>query len=189
MSTFLKDIKKLSDESLMEHFQNGSHQAFSALYQRYNQRLLYFMYRLVQQDEALAQDMLHDIFTRLVERPELFDTTRNFKSWIFTVAANECKKQYRKERTVQLDGIELSESEMLAFDKLEMVSFKGALQKELEKLTYEHRCTFILRYQEKLSLHEISEIMDCPKGTVKSRIYYSLKILSQRLAIYNPLKK
>lgn len=186
----MKDIKTRTDESLMEHFQNGSSQAFGELYQRYSQRLLYFMYRMLHQDEALAQDKLHDVFTRIVERPEVFNTKRNFKSWIFTVAANECRKHYRKEATVELDkDIEQCEPALLAFEKMELASFKGAFHKELKSLSYDHRCTFVLRFQEKLSLQEISVIMNCPKGTVKSRIYYSVKILSERLAIYNPLNK
>ena len=186
----MKDIKSQTDESLMSHFANGSHQAFGEIYQRYAQRLLYFMYRMLQQDEALAQDKLHDVFARIVERPSLFDNSRNFKSWIFTVAANECRKHYRVHQTIELDeSINLCENELLVFDKMEQSSFRTALYQELSNLSYEHRCVFVLRYQEKLSIKEIGQIMDCPAGTVKSRIYYSIKILSDKLAIYNPLKK
>ena len=190
MHSFLKDIKTLSDERLMEHFQNGSMQAFSEVYNRYSQRLLYFMYRLLRQDEALAQDKLHDIFTRLIEQSTSFDISRTFKPWIFAVAANECRKHYRTQQVVHLDEeFDLTESELLPFDKMEQANFRSALYKELDALSYEHRCTFVLRYQEKLSVAEIAQIMDCPLGTVKSRIYYSVKVLSEKLAIYNPLKK
>lgn len=174
----------------MEHFQNGSMQAFSEVYNRYSKRLLYFMYRLLQQDEPLAQDKLHDIFTRLIEKPTAFNKDKVFKPWIFAVAANECRKHYRMEKFVYLEEEHnFEETSLLPFDKMEQASFRSALYKELAVLSYEQRCTFVLRYQEKLSVVEIAEIMNCPAGTVKSRIYYSVKILSEKLAIYNPLKK
>ncbi len=174
----------------MKHFQNGSMQAFSEIYARYSQRLLYFMYRLLNQDEALAQDKLHDVFARLIEKPMSFDANRTFKPWIFTVVANECRKHFRKKPMSYLEEeVDIEEETLLPFDKMEQAHFRNALYKELGKLSYEHRCTFVLRYQEKLSVVEIGTIMNCPEGTVKSRIHYSIKILSKKLAVYNPLKK
>jgi len=169
-------------------YQEGDSAAFNSLYHRYSKRLLYFMYRLLNQDQAAAEDVLHDVFLMIAERPKLFNTDKSFKPWVFAVSANACKKRFR-----QPDFVELAEphfeplSENLAFfDSLDHPQFKTALKKELQLLKYEHRCTFILRYQERLSIKEISSIMECNEGTVKSRVHYTIKRLANQLAVFNP---
>ena len=181
--------KTKSDEALMLLFQEGNQRAFDEVYHRYSKRLLHFMFRMVNNDEALAQDLLHDIFMRLVQQPNRFDTSRNFKSWIFTVAANECYKHHRKRGIVE--QVDVLEMDFPILDTnphdLDQKTFRRALRKELEQLSYDHRCTFILRFQEGLSVKEVSDIMDCSEGTVKSRSHHCLKNLSVKLAMYNPI--
>lgn len=185
--SFFNRYKNKSDEALMLLFQEGNQRAFDEIYLRYSKRLLHFMFRMVNNDEALAQDLLHDVFTRLVQRPESFDANRNVKSWIFTVAANECHKSYRRQSTTDInEELEIESMESHIID-LDQKTFRRALRKELEQLSYEHRCTFILRFQEGLSVREVSEIMDCTEGTVKSRSHHCLKNLSVKLAAYNPI--
>ena len=186
MSLFSRHKNK-SDEALMLLLQEGNKRAFDEIYNRYSKRLLHFMFRMLNNNEALAQDLLHDVFTRILQQPNRFDASRNFKSWIFTVAANECHKSYRRPSTSSVDDdIEVLSIEPEIID-LDQKTFRRALRKELSKLSYEHRCTFILRFQEGLSVNEVSEIMDCSVGTVKSRSHHCLKKLSVKLAAYNPI--
>ncbi len=147
------------------------------------------MYRLLGNNEPLAQDLLHDLFEKLVEKPNQFDASRNFKAWIFTVAANACRKEYRHKPLLDIDeqSEEIEYDYRSVMDKLDHAHFGRALKKELQNLSYEHRCTFVLRFQEKLSVKEIGQVMDCPEGTVKSRIFHSTKILANRLAVFNPI--
>ncbi|MFT5725656.1 MAG: RNA polymerase sigma-70 factor (ECF subfamily) [Bacteroidia bacterium] len=180
----------MSDEALMDHFKDGSKKAFNLLYERYSQQLLRTMYHLLNQNEDLAQDLLHDVFVRLIENPEKFDSSRKFKSWIYTVVTNECKKQYRKTATLSIDDVNgqdiLDNSSILR--NINNVQFKKMLDVELKQLTFEHRSCFVLRYEENLSVKEISQISDCAEGTVKSRLHYTLKQLSSKLAIFNPIE-
>ena len=92
---FFSTYKNKSDEELMERFQGGDHTAFETLYRRYSKRLLHFVYRMLNHDEPRAQDVLQEVFTRIVEQPMRFDTSRSFKPWIFTVTANACRKEFR----------------------------------------------------------------------------------------------
>ena len=57
---------------------------------------------------------------------------------------------------------------------------------ELEKLSTDQRAAFLLRFQEELSITQISAIMGCPAGTVKSRLFYACKKLSHLLEEFNP---
>ncbi len=174
----------------MEQFISGSNGALEELYYRYSKRLLGFLYRMLNNNEQLAQDKLHDIFTKIIENPSAFDTNRNFKFWLFAVAANECKKHYRKSSLAEddIENVEIGE-ESKTIDKIHYTHFSHELKSKLDLLSYEHRCTFTLRFQEKMSVNEISKIMDCPKGTVKSRIHHSTKQLAKTLHIFNPNKE
>lgn len=173
----------------MELFQAGDSHAFDELYRRHSQALLRFMYRMLNHNEPLAQDLLHDVFMKLIDQPMRFDISGNFKSWIFTVAANECRKQFRQVPTDELSdhSSALPIDQDTIIEKLEHEAFKHALRKELQALSYDHRCTFILRFQEKLDVRSISEIMQCSEGTVKSRTHYCLKHLAHKLAAYNTI--
>ncbi len=174
----------------MVQFHKGQRSAFDEIYRRYSSLLLTLMYRLLNQDRELAHDLLHDIFIRLIENPNKFDPNKRFKPWIYAVATNECMKQYRKKSTSRLDEFQentfAEDPEILM--KLNDIHFNKSLKKSLSDLTFEHRCCFVLRYQEKLSIREISEVIDCPEGTVKSRIHYAIRLLSQKLSMFNPNK-
>lgn len=171
-------------------FQNGDSAAFDYLYIRYNKRLLHFAFRMLNNNLELAEDILQDVFMKIAEKPFLFHVEREFKPWVFAIAANACKQQYRKPVTLSVEdeNLDVNYDQLKTPDQLDFAAFKIALKQELQVLTYEHRCTFILRFQENLSIKEISEIMECNEGTVKSRIHYTLKKLAFQLAEFNPLK-
>ena len=172
----------------MRAFQNGKASAFDEIYRRYSKRILHFMYRMLHNDEERAQDLLQDLFVKILERPERFDASRNFKSWVFTVAANLCRNEARHPSFLQIEDEPLPQAQ---FDQLisrvDNKIFKRHLKQELNLLSYEHKSVFILRFQEKLSIKEIAEVMDCSPGTVKSRIHYAVKKLAEKLEMFNPI--
>ena len=63
----------------MTRVQQSDELAFNEIYQRYSQRILRYMYRMLRQDEAKANDFLQDVFLKIVSAPEKFDTSKNFK--------------------------------------------------------------------------------------------------------------
>ena len=76
----MKNYKNHTDEELMSFIQKGKEAAFNELYARYSNRLLHFMYRMLGQDEARAQDFLQDLFLKIVNDPSKFDLQKNFKT-------------------------------------------------------------------------------------------------------------
>jgi len=74
-------------------------------------------------------------------------------------------------------------------NNLDQQIFNEALFKELDKMDYLKKETFVLRYMDDLSIKEISNVMDCSEGTVKSRLFYTLKKLSPKLSAFNPFEK
>ncbi len=173
----------------MKHIQQRKPEAFNEMHRRYSKRLLHFFYRMLNHDEARAQDLLQDLFLKLVEAPEKFDTSRSFKPWVFTVAANLARKEFRQPISQELKEDYMSSGENLVdglIGPIDTKIFKKHLRKELLELSYEHRTVFILRHQEKLSLQEIADVMDCSLGTVKSRLFNANKKLAGKLKIFKP---
>ncbi len=179
----------------MEFIQQKNTSAFNELYARYSQKLLLYFYRALRGDQDKAQDFLQDIFLKIVEKPELFDSHRSFSTWIFTVAYNVCKNEYRRLGVREIIQSNANMDEVSAnFDtehhpteqKLDQIIFQKALFDELEKLDDGHRSAFLLRYQQNLSVKEIGEILGCSEGTIKSRLYYTTKKLALKLKAFNP---
>ncbi len=178
-----------ADEDLMRLIAQGTSGAFDVLYERYARRLLYYFYRMLGQDEEKAQDFLHDLFLKIVERPHLFSAERRFSTWVFSVAHNMCKNEYRRlqvRRTEPLDIDDLPMHSDPLPETIDRKAFAAMLDVELEELSEEHRTVFLLRYRENFSLREISDVLQCPEGTVKSRLFYALRRLAVRLKSFNP---
>lgn len=189
MKRLQTDYTGYSDEELMRAVGRGDVPAFDVLYHRYSKRLLYYFYKMLGQDEEKAQDFLHDLLLKIVERPELFSPEKRFSTWVFSVAHNMCKNEYRRLSIRQTEDIEPDD---LAFDvdsipeSIDRKQFADMLALELEGLSEEHRTVFLLRYRESFSMREISDVLQCPEGTVKSRLFYAVRRLATRLKKFNP---
>ncbi len=177
-------LRKYSDEALMDLIQKGSVGAFDELYLRYSQKLLATMYRMVG-DKARAQDLLHDVFLLVIENPQKFDTTKNFKSWIYTVALNACRKSFRGPKVVDIQQLTHVEAGgRSAIEQLTNSGIKSAMESALNALSIEHKEVFVLHHQQGLSIKEIAQIVQCAEGTVKSRLFSCRKQLAQKLKLY-----
>ena len=162
----------------------GDHRAFSVLYDRYSGRMKAFFLRMLWQEEELAEDQVHDLFAKLIERPELFKEGFAFEPWIFRIAINMCKNMYRKRQFEQeylshlkSEGIELSTVDQ----KLDMEVKKDALARALELLDEERKELFLLRYQQEMSIKDLAVHFDTSEGTIKSRLFYIKKSLTEVL--------
>jgi RNA polymerase sigma-70 factor (ECF subfamily) len=188
---FLKqDYKKRSDEELMAMVLNKNELAFGELYYRYSKKMFSYFYRMLYHDRDKARDFLQDLFLKLIEKPESFDPARHFSPWFYSIATNMCKNEYRKikirnEHSAPQTFSDISVNTNI-YDELDLKSFIGELYLFLEDMDDDHRSAFLLRYGNNLSVKEIADILDCPEGTVKSRLFYTMKYLSERLNVYKP---
>jgi RNA polymerase sigma-70 factor (ECF subfamily) len=183
-----------SDEVLMDFIMKGEVQAFDELYARYSKRLLVYFTRMLSFDKTIAEDALQDLFLKIAEVPERFDKSRSFKTWIFSVASNQCKNYYRHKKIVSESAEEIKymnehlndEAFIKAASKMDAVLFRTMLDEVLNSIAVEKKEAFILKYQEEKTIAEIAWIQDCPEGSVKSRLHYTLKILEEKLHLFKP---
>lgn len=185
----MTNLKDTTDEQLMLSLQKGDESAFTILYDRYSNRILYFMFKMLRNDEAKAQDFTQDVFIKVIEKAHQFDPDKSFKTWIFTVAANHCKNYFRSnQQMLDIDSPTISIANLDSVeDNYDQSEFRKKLNIEVDKMSCNFKVTFILRYFEGLKLKEIAEIMDCPVGTVKSRLNHVTQVLAKRLKAYQVL--
>ncbi len=192
MQLFKPKYNFLTDEELMKALSKGDHRAFDELYKRFYAQLLGYFKNMLWGDREKAEDMVHDIFAKIIKNPDYFDTNRSFRTWLFSVASNMCKNEYKKQavRKNTSTGVEdyrsiSSSTNVLA--EVQDIQFQQAFEENLAKMDEKHREVFALRHLEGLSMKEIAEVMEINEGTVKSRLFYATKFLAEKLKVYNPV--
>lgn len=184
--------KAFTDEELMQLIAKGDGMAFEELYDRYSKPMVNYFCRMLWKDREKAQDFMQDLFTKIVNRPDQYDSSRNFKTWLYSIANNMCKNEYRKQE-VRKNTVKMTHENIKVYDEspeksrlMDAEVFNEMLDKELEELEEVQRSTFLMRFKMDLSIKEIAEIHQCSEGTVKSRIFYTLKKLSEKLKMFDP---
>ena len=190
MRLLKKDYSKYTDEDLMRSYTEGDKVAFEHIYARYESFMVNFFYRKLWSDRIKAEDFAHDLFTKIIDKPDSFDLSRNFKTWLFSVANNMCKNEYKKQEVRKNtgydvpEGVEAHDETMLPDKTVDRNNFNEQLKIELIKLNDKHREVFELRHFEGLSLNEIAETLEINAGTVKSRLHHATKTLAEKLTVF-----
>ena len=186
--------KQQSDEQLMvqlmdHHSPSSAKQAEAALVElhaRYSKKLLGYFIKMLNKDVDLAQDFVQELFLKIMEKKHLFDPEKKFYSWVFAIASNMCKTAYRHHgKLVELNA-ENSKLAVLDDNTVEKKLFLSALQKSIDELEHYHKTVFVLRYLEHFSLNEIADITESSLGTVKSRLFYATRKITESLKHYDP---
>jgi RNA polymerase sigma-70 factor (ECF subfamily) len=187
-----KEYGSMTDEQLVIALAGGDQRAFDHLYNRYARLLIAYFMRMLWKDREKSEDFLHDLFTKLIHRPELFDTNRSFKTWIYSVANNMCKNEYKKQfvRKNTQNGLDhtftVPDVNQNTLNDVHHALFKARFDEQLMELDEKHKEVFELRHFEGLSMKEISEVLEISEGTVKSRLFYATKYLAKGLHEFHP---
>ena len=188
----MSDYNTLADNELMKLIVKRDSLAFSVIYDRYNGLMINYFYKMLWQDREKAEDFMQDLFAKIIEKPKSYDTTRNFKTWLFSVANNMCKNEYRKQAVRSNtsnnidEGVQVKDLNIDAMQQTDNNIFNSKLKEELDKLDEKQKSTFVLRYFEDMPIKEIAETLDCSEGTIKSRLFYTLKKLAVSLKDFSP---
>ena len=182
-----------SDENLIRFAREGNRQAFEEIYDRYFSRLELFFKRALWNDTELAKDMTQELFMKVIKNMSNFDEKKSFKTWIYSIANNMCKNAYRHNEVKEKAGHHFKQATVISMYKpensLDKKVFKDELEKALMKLDPKKKTCFVLRFKHELSIAEIAQIEACSEGTIKSRLFYTLRELSEFLKPFNPKQK
>jgi RNA polymerase sigma-70 factor (ECF subfamily) len=168
----------------MQQIVAGDQASFGELYHRYKDRMYYYFYRMLGNSSEQANDFVQELFMKIVEKPDSFNPAYAFHTWLYSVANNMCKNEYRRRDIRQEYHQHEASEERIDFLNETTIEPEQLIEKifqTLDQLGEEHRSVFLLKYREDFSIHEVAEILGLPEGTVKSRLFNARKILAEKL--------
>jgi RNA polymerase sigma-70 factor (ECF subfamily) len=180
-----------SDRDLIIQLQSGSLDALGELYDRH-QRLVYRTALVITGDEDAAADLLQDVFLRLYRFSDHVDAQRPLEPWLYRMTTNLAytwvKRNYRWLRPLEDLADWLSGGDgNPAYTDVEQQDDWHQVQLAVSALPLQQRIVVVLYYLNDLSLLEISEILEVPVGTVKSRLHYGRNALKKSLGLQDKL--
>lgn len=186
-----------SDEELAREVQQGNREAFRELVERHQRKITGLLSGMLQNPED-AMEIAQETFAKAFRSLDGFRGESSFYTWLYRIALNlaiDFRRRSRRAPAVALqDRLGNSETDssyedVIGDEEESRDPFARARSRELgqrvseaiEELTPEHRAVILLREVEGLSYEEISDVMQCSKGTVMSRLHYARKRLQNRL--------
>jgi len=175
----MKKAAELIEQLLLLRCQIGDMDAFAELIGRYDRPLRYFINRLLDNSE-LTEDIFQDTWLTVIRRIHGLREIDAFPAWLYRIARNKVYQQLRKKRNVS----RLDEN-IAVVDHAEEDDFSvedaAKVHKCLKELPPEYRVVLMLRFLEQMSYEQISQVLNCKLGTVRSRLYYAKLALKKEL--------
>ena len=163
-------------------------QALAKVQREHGPALLHFLLGLTFGDRQRAEDLLQETLVRAWQHPEAFDGPYDsMRPWLFTVARRLAidARRSRQARPAEVGDIAL-ESAPGREDSTESTVAALDVREAVSTLSPEHRAVRVQIYFRGLSVGETAQVLGIPPGTVKSRSYYALRLLSRNLPGYSP---
>ena len=189
------DLTRLDDSAVVAAYLDGDRRAFGELVERYQNRLLNFVYRTTG-DRERAEDLVQETFIRVYRHIHRFDQSKKFSTWIYTIASNLAKNELRnrsrnplvlfqtlaKNRQADERPLEWEDNTYRPDDLFRKRHLRSQVEAAVDQLPEHHRTVFILREMEGKTYEEISEITSTNLGTVKSRLNRARNSFAQLIA-------
>lgn len=168
-----KEDDVLDEKALVKASQNGDKQAFEELIRMFYQYVYSFLLKTTN-DEMLSQDLTQETFLKMIRSIEKYDIRKNsgFGTWLITIARNCYIDTLRKNRALfcDIDEIQLDDENDMQDQVINKIRAEKALT-VIDTLPEEQGLAMRLKYQQNMSLSEISEYFGVPEKTIKSRIH------------------
>jgi len=174
------------DTALILRARDGDVSAFESLYEKYKAQVYRTALGLVR-DSFVAEEILQDCFLRVHANLHKLDGDRGLSPWLYRVTVNLCythllrHKTYNESLDALAEVLPTSVAQMPE-RKLLRSELQAAVHDGIEALPVPHRTVVVLHYLQGLSVDEVAYTMQCPVGTVKSRLFYARQALRDRLS-------
>jgi len=173
------------DGRLISQIRQGNILALEALYEKYKGQV-YRTALAITRDRGAAEDILQDCFLKVYTHVDKLDGSLPLSPWLYRVAVNLSYNWANASRRwlIPLEGVIdhlVAGPRTLPESTFERGEVQHVIQKAIASLSFEHRVVIVLFYLDGFSLNEIAYILDCPVGTVKSRLHYARQNLRRKL--------
>jgi|TARA_B100001093_G_C26777011_1_gene992815 RNA polymerase sigma-70 factor (ECF subfamily) len=157
---------------------NGDLKSFEVLIDEYQDRIFRLILGIVK-NHATSQEITQDVFIKSWKHLNKYDFEYNFKSWLYKIAVNESLNTLKKTRVFEEydENIHVIESDIDDIDVLKL----NKLNLAIAKLNQDQRIIVQLKHFENFTYKEISQILDVPEKTVKSRLYTARMVLRNHI--------
>ena len=186
----------MMEEKLKEKIKavkKGDQQAYEYIVEIFQNKVFGICFRMIGNRHE-AEDMAQEAFIRAYINISRFNTDLKFSTWLYRIATNLCIDRLRKKKpdyyldaeVTGTDGLtmysQVATDTDLPEDNLVSMELAETIERAILRLPEKYRTVIVLKYIEELSLKEISEILDIPVGTVKTRIHRGREALRQQLS-------
>lgn len=170
----------------------GDQEAYTDIVDFYKDKVYQICYRMLGNKHE-AEDVAQEAFLRAYLNIHTFKQELKFSSWLYRIATNLCIDRMRKKKpdyyldseVAGTDGLtlysQIPSNQRTPDQDVENIELADTIQKEISKLPEKYRSVIVLRYIDELSLNEISDILNMPLGTVKTRIHRGRDALKEQL--------
>lgn len=174
-----------ADDQLIAQVRGGDLKALETLYEKYKDQI-YRTALAITRDQQAAEDILQDCFLRLHANIDRLDGSVPIAPWLHRVTVNLSYNWHARGRRWihSLEGVIenlVTSSRGLPERQVERTELKDTVQKAIDTLSFSQRVVVVLFYLSGFSLEEIAYVLDCPVGTVKSRLHYARRNLRRWL--------
>lgn len=176
------------DEALMAAYAAGEFAAFEALFARHRGGVFTFLLHRVG-DRGLAEDLLQDVFLRVVKARASYQVGRRFRPWLFSIVRNAVTDSHRRRAVRKIvvleEDLEPTREAVAPAGPAELVDaadLRAAIEGAVARLPAEQREVFLLRERAELDFESIAELTGAGLATVKSRMRYALGALRRSLS-------
>lgn len=189
-----------SDEQLLAAYRDGDKASFALLVERYQRELFHFLVRFLG-DRAAAEDVFQETFLQVHQSADQFDPQRRFRPWLFTIAANKARDLMRSQARRPTNPLQASispgdeesgqfidlmqSSAELPGDPMEQQELQQLVHKTIMDMPEHLREILLLSYFHQFPYKQISDILDIPLGTVKSRLHAAVAHFADRWRAMN----
>ncbi len=167
------ESKAQEDAQIIRDILGGQKDSFSLLLLKYREKIRNLVY-FVTNDKSCVDDLTQDIFLKVYESLRYFQFKSSFYTWLYRITVNRCRDEIRKKRLKKMfpfdTHIDLQNDKSMTPDVYQKIDNEMLVNEALGKLKYDHKEILVLKELNGLSYQEISEILNCEIGTVKSRL-------------------
>jgi RNA polymerase sigma-70 factor, ECF subfamily len=196
-------LETRTDEQLLDDYRQGDKPAFASLVSRYQRELYHFLVRFLG-NRASAEDVFQETFLQVHQSAEQFDPQRRFRPWLFTIAANKARDLIRSQARRPTNPLQATiapgDNESGEFidlmqsaaevpgEPMEKQELQQQVQQTVSTMPEHLREILLLSYFHQFPYKQISEILDIPLGTVKSRLHAAVAHFADRWRATNQKK-
>lgn len=174
-------MQALSDHDLMLSVKDGNLDQMGLLFERYHQKL-YNLFLWQTRSQHASEDLVQDVFFRMIRSRHTYRGDGKFTTWMFSVARSARADYFRKGKR-EIGSLDQAAhfpcDDMTPEDELEKKSDHEILYQAMEQLSEDKREVLLLSRFQNLKYEQIADVMSCSVGTIKSRVFWALKDLSK----------